>query len=99
MPDERDEFAIRHVASLARLRLSPDEESLYGRQLADILSFARRVLDVDTTGVDAPRPAGAPTLPLRDDAVRPSLEANCALDQAPAAGRGDGLFRVPRVIG
>ena len=99
MPDARDDFAIRHVASLARLRLTPDEETLYGRQLAEILAFARRVLDVDTTSLDSASPAEPGGTALRDDTVRPSLAAGQVLEQVPEAGRGDGMVRVPRVIG
>ena len=100
MPDTRDDFAIRHVAALARLHLTPDEESLYARQLADILAYARRVLDVDTSAAGgAPGPVPAVVSPLRDDEPRRSLEQDQALNQAPPDGQGHGLFRVPRVIG
>ena len=100
MPDERDDFDIRHVAALARLELTPAEESLYARQLAEILAFARRVLHVDTSqhDGDATRPA-AIGVPLRDDTARASLTPEQTLDQAPTDGRQNGLFRVPRVIG
>jgi len=99
MPDARDDFAIRHVASLARLRLTPDEEALYARQLAEILAFARQVNDVDTTALAAAPPETASPRPLREDVARPSLDASLSLDQAPETGRAGGLFRVPRVIG
>jgi len=99
MPNTRDDFAIRHVASLARLRLTADEEVLYARQLGDILAYATDVLRADAAAVTS-TPAGParPTL-LRDDVVRPSVPRAAVIERAPDRSTDEGLFRVPRVIG
>ena len=99
MAGERDVFEIARVASLARLRLTPDEESLYRAQFAGILAYVRQIEAVDTAGIP---PAGgdlAPVEAARPDEVRPPLTADAALANAPDAAAGSGLVRVPRVLG
>ena len=99
MPDEhritREDVA--HVADLARLTLSEQELDRFTDQLAAVLDHARDVEALDTAGV----PPTAHPLPLRnvlrDDEVRPSLDRDEVLAQAPAAE--DGRFAVPPVLG
>ena len=99
MPEEhritRDDVA--HVADLARLTLSDEELDLFTDQLAAVLDHARDVEALDTAGV----PPTAHPLPLRnvlrDDEVRPSLDRDEVLDQAPASEGG--RFAVPPVLG
>jgi aspartyl-tRNA(Asn)/glutamyl-tRNA(Gln) amidotransferase subunit C len=91
----RDDVA--HVAHLARLELSDDELETYTEQLGAILDHAQDVAALDTSGV----PPTAHPLPLenvlRDDVVRPSLDRDEVLAQAPAAEGA--FFRVPRILG
>jgi len=94
MPLTIDE--VRHIARLARLRLSPDEEQRYAEQLSAILDYAARLSSVDTSGVPATATVLPFPSPLRPDEVRPSLTQDQALANAPAAEGG--LFRVPPVL-
>ena len=89
---------VAKIAALANLELDPSEIDLFARQLGDILSYAEQVQQVDTTGV--PPTASVLTRPAaeREDLVRPSLNRNEALANAPDAAL-DAFFRVPRVIG
>jgi aspartyl-tRNA(Asn)/glutamyl-tRNA(Gln) amidotransferase subunit C len=89
---------VLRLARLARLELSEDEVELFGRQLGDILAFARQIQSVDTASVaDAPPgPSGAGL--LRDDTVCDSLDRDRTLSAAPAADRETGLIKVPRVF-
>ncbi len=98
MPDTRDDFAIRHVASLARLQLTKDEETLYARQLGDILAFATQLLRFDANVPGLTPADGVMPAALREDVVRPSVAREIVLESAPDR-TNDGLFRVPRVIG
>ncbi len=88
---------VAHVARLARLRLSDSELEQFTEQLAAVLDHARDVEALDTDGV----PATAHPLPLvnvlRDDVVRPSLDREEVLRQAPAVEAE--RFRVPRILG
>jgi aspartyl-tRNA(Asn)/glutamyl-tRNA(Gln) amidotransferase subunit C len=88
---------VAHVADLARLTLSEQELDRFTDQLAAVLDHARDVEALDTAGV----PPTAHPLPLRnvlrDDEVRPSLDRDEVLAQAPAAEGG--RFAVPPVLG
>lgn len=90
----RDE--VLHVAHLARLSLNPDEIETFTRQLNDILAYMAKLQEVDTEGV----PPLAHVIPLanvfRPDEVRPGLDRDDSLANAPE--RGEGAFVVPRII-
>jgi aspartyl-tRNA(Asn)/glutamyl-tRNA(Gln) amidotransferase subunit C len=90
---------VEAVARLAQLDLTQSEIELFARQLAEFLEYATEVLAVDTTGVEPT--AYVVTRPESDrpDEVRPSLNRDAALANAPDPAIGAGLFRVPRVIG
>lgn len=87
---------VRHVAELARLRLSEAELTLYASQLSAILEYAERLQQVDTSHV----PPTPYILPLSNvmavDAPTPSLENVVALRNAP--DQADGFFRVRAIF-
>lgn len=86
-----------HVAALARLDLTEEEVDLYTRQLGAVLEHAADIAAIDLAGV----PPTAHPLPLlnvlRDDIVRPGVDRDEVLAQAPDTA--DGRFRVPPVLG
>jgi aspartyl-tRNA(Asn)/glutamyl-tRNA(Gln) amidotransferase subunit C len=87
---------VDHVAELARLRLSEEDAGRLTGQLNDILTAMEKLSELDTEGVDPVSHALELTGALREDGVRPSLEREKALANAPAS---DGeSFVVPRVI-
>jgi aspartyl-tRNA(Asn)/glutamyl-tRNA(Gln) amidotransferase subunit C len=92
-----DEIAA--IARLAQLELDPSEIELFRRQLGEILAYADQVQQIDTTGVPATASVVTRHRADRDDVVRPSLDRDVALANAPDAALDAGLFRVPRVIG
>jgi aspartyl-tRNA(Asn)/glutamyl-tRNA(Gln) amidotransferase subunit C len=87
---------VRHIARLARLRLTAEEERRYAEQLSAILDYAERLKGVDTA--DVPPTAGVQDLqaPLRPDIPRPSLPHERAL--ANASATADGMFLVPPIL-
>ncbi|MEY2432048.1 MAG: aspartyl-tRNA(Asn)/glutamyl-tRNA(Gln) amidotransferase subunit [Acidimicrobiaceae bacterium] len=91
----RDDVA--HVARLARLELTDAELELFTSQLAAVLEHAA---DVESLDVDDVPPMMHP-YPLRnvmrDDDVRPGVDRDEVLGQAPAAE--DGRFKVPPILG
>ena len=89
---------VKRVARLAHLDLTDEEQTLFSEQLAQILEYAERLQEVDTTNVSATWHPGTEVGPLRPDTARPSLGNDEALANAPAPGPR-GLFRVPKVIG
>lgn len=89
---------VKALARLARLSLTPDEQALFARQLADIVEYARQVSDVPTQGTSED---GAPTAatPLREDVVEPPLDRLDVIGPAPSSDDAAGLIKVPRVLG
>ena len=91
----RDEVA--HVARLARLELTDDELELFTSQLGAVLEHAADVEALDVRDV----PPTAHPYPLRNvtraDEVRPCVDRDEVLAQAPAAE--DGRFKVPPILG
>ncbi len=94
MPITRDE--IRHVATLAKLRLSPDEEARLATDLGHILDAFARLQALDTSAVPPTAHVEELGAPLRDDVVLNPAAADEALANAPA--RDGRLFRVPKII-
>jgi aspartyl-tRNA(Asn)/glutamyl-tRNA(Gln) amidotransferase subunit C len=93
-----DRAQVRHVARLARLALSPEEEERLAAQLGHVLDYIERLQAVDVSSVAPLSFAGdaAAGLPLREDVPQPSLRRETVLAQAP---QEDGhAFVVPRII-
>ncbi len=89
---------VRHIAALARLQLTPEEEPRMAAQLSAILDYVRQLEELDVSGVEPMThalAAGEDT-PLREDEVLPSLPPEQALANAPA--REGTTFKVPRII-
>jgi len=99
MADELTRADVERIAALASLELTDDEVGMFTRQLGEILSFARQIQTVDTTGVPPTSHVLAGEPVDRDDEPVPSLDRARALAGAPSAAPDKGLFRVPRVIG
>ena len=90
---------VEAIASLAQLELDDTEIDLFGRQLAEILTYVEQLQRIDTTGVPPTASVLSAHAADRDDVVRPSLNRDDAIANAPDGARQAGLFRVPRVIG
>ncbi len=90
-----DESTVHHVARLARLRLSPQEEQVMQRELSGILGHidAIRAMDLD----DVPPTTHVIALEnvLRADVPTPGLSRDEALREANDVV--DGSFGVPRM--
>ena len=87
---------VRHVARLARLHLTADEEARYAAQLSAILDHFALLGGLDTQGVPPMTHAsGEPTL-YRDDVPQPSLGGAAAVANAPES-IGTSVV-VPRII-
>lgn len=99
MPAAFSRADVEKIAALANLELDAAELDLFARQLGDILEYATQVQAIDTTGVPPTASVVAGHGGDRADDVRPSLDRDAALANAPDANPEAGLFKVPRVIG
>ncbi|QGG94670.1 Asp-tRNA(Asn)/Glu-tRNA(Gln) amidotransferase subunit GatC [Actinomarinicola tropica] len=97
MPDPISRDDVAHVADLARLRLTDDELDHFTEQLAAVLDHARDVEGLDVADVPPTAHPYELTNVLRPDEVRPTLDRDEVLAEAPAAEAGQ--FRVPPVLG
>ena len=86
---------VRHIAKLARLKLSAQEEDIYTEQLGKILDYVAELQSVDTTGVQS----AAHILPvnniMRDDHVSSRQSQDMILKGAPDVENN--FFRVPKI--
>lgn len=95
---------VRKIASLARLRFTPEEEVTMAGQLGQIVDYIDQLqrLDAGKPGASAASPApgappaqASPSAPEADDLPRPCLPRESFLANAPATL--DGFLRVPEV--
>jgi aspartyl-tRNA(Asn)/glutamyl-tRNA(Gln) amidotransferase subunit C len=86
---------VKHVAKLARLRLSEKEEILYTEQLGKILEYFDELAAVDTTGIEPMSHPLPLTNVMREDEVEVTLTHDALLKNAPSTE--DEFFRVPKI--
>ncbi|MFO0594623.1 MAG: Asp-tRNA(Asn)/Glu-tRNA(Gln) amidotransferase subunit GatC [Myxococcaceae bacterium] len=89
---------VRHVAKLARLSLTPDEEARLQHDLSKVLDAVDELAKVDTTGVPPTTFAlHASGSAARPDVVQGELTVDQALANAPQ--KHADAFVIPKVIG
>jgi len=96
MPGLIDEGQVRHIAKLARLKLSDDEVRLFAGQLGDILDHFRQLETVNTADVEPLAHPLSVTNVLREDEPGEPFDPNRALQNAPQ--REGSFFKVPPVL-
>ncbi len=87
---------VQHVANLARLKLSLEEEERFTRHLNDILLFFQQLNELDTQDVPPTSHVLDMNNVMREDEMRPSWPREDVLKNAP--DHENGMFRVPAVI-
>jgi aspartyl-tRNA(Asn)/glutamyl-tRNA(Gln) amidotransferase subunit C len=87
---------VRHVARLARLEMSADDEARLQADMSSILAYVEKLNELDTTDVPPTAQVGEAGTPIRDDAVTNHPAPEEMLANAPA--RQGGFFKVPRII-
>ena len=96
MASRLDEAAVRHVAHLARLKITDAEAALFASQLSKVLDYVAQLNKLDTKDVTPTAHALPLSNVFRDDVVRPCWTPDQALHNAP--DRHEGFFRVPKVL-
>ena len=94
MPISVDE--VRHIANLARLKLTAEEEVRYAEQLSAVLDYAARLKELDTAHIPPTSSVLPFKAPLRADEPRPCPPRERMLTNVPE--QEDGMFRVPPVL-
>jgi aspartyl-tRNA(Asn)/glutamyl-tRNA(Gln) amidotransferase subunit C len=94
-----DENLMRKIAKLARLKLTPEEEQAYSKDLSRILDYVEQLGEVKTEGVE-PIVHGFPLEEhFREDKALALSEADTKLLIECSSGALYDQFRVPPMIG
>lgn len=91
-----DKINIHHIAALARLELSPEEEQLFESQLEKIVDHVEKLSELDLSDVPPTDHAVSVVNAIRNDTPRESMTQQAVLSNAPQSARGQ--IVVPRVI-
>jgi aspartyl-tRNA(Asn)/glutamyl-tRNA(Gln) amidotransferase subunit C len=87
---------VRHVARLARLEWSPEEEERLRADMDEMLAYVDKLNELDTKDVAPTTQVGEAGMPMRDDEVTNRPDAEAMLANAPSTERG--YFKVPKII-
>ncbi len=91
-----DREAVRHIATLARIRISDAEGEALVSELGKILAWVEQLGEVDVAGIEPLASVVARHLPRRADAVTDGGMRDRVLLNAPEATLG--FFTVPKVV-
>ena len=87
---------VQHIALLARLELTPDEEAMFAEQLAHILEYIEKLQELDTEGVEPTAHVIDISTPYRQDRVTNEPRTEELLANAPE--RDGNFFKVPKIL-
>jgi len=94
--EEAVKIDVGYVAELARLELTDDEKALFQSQLDGIVGYVEKISEVDVDGVEPMMHGHALVNVFREDEVRPSMDREAALANAPA--RTGDEFLLPKIV-
>lgn len=87
---------LENVAVLSRLSIPADQQERYIQQMDSILTYMDNLAEVDTADVKPTTYALPMQNVFREDVVKPSLDRDLALSNAPL--KEDNYFKVPKVL-
>ena len=87
---------VAHIAHLARLFLSTEEQEKFSLQLNSILEYVEKLNELNTSGIEPTSHVLEIRNLMRDDIQRPSLPVDHALANAP--DWSGNFYRVPKII-
>ncbi len=87
---------VAYVANLARLELTDEEKATFQPQLETIVKYVEKIAAVDVAGVEPMMHGRQLVNAFREDIVRPSLDREIALANAPAKVGDE--FLLPKIV-
>ena len=87
---------VQKVATLSRLKLTPEEQIRFADQLGHILKYVHQLDEIDTKNVEPMAHAGELLNVFREDVPVPSLDRKDALANAPKSNGQ--YFLVPQIL-
>ncbi len=91
-----DQATVRHIARLARIKISDGEAEQLVGELSGILDWVEQLGEVDTDGVAPMTRVVAMTMKTREDAVADGGYPEDIVKNAPSVD--DHFFMVPKVV-
>ena len=91
-----DKIDVRYVAHLARMHLSDEEIARLQPQLEQIVGYVQQLKELDVEGIEPTAHAIPMQNVFRADEVRPCLNHEAVMANAPQAREGQ--FIVPKII-
>jgi aspartyl-tRNA(Asn)/glutamyl-tRNA(Gln) amidotransferase subunit C len=91
-----DEATVRHVARLARIKVTANEAKSLEKELTAILDWVEQLGEVDTSAVEPMTRVESMALPKREDKVTDGEIADLVVQNAPLTE--DHFFLVPKVV-
>lgn len=91
-----DKATVARIASLARIKVTEEEETRLAGELTHILAWIEQLNEVATDDVEPLARFARMKLPMRDDEVTDGGVRNQLLENAPQTARG--FFTVPKVV-
>lgn len=87
---------VKHVAKLANLPISADEEKKFEKQLSEILSYVEKLKEVDTKNVEITSQVTGLENITREDEASSSIAQDDALSNTKS--KHNGFFKVGKVL-
>ena len=87
---------VAYVAELARLELSDEDKAIFQPQLENIVKYVEKISSVDVSNVPPIMHGRAIVNALREDVVRPSMDRELALGNAPLRSATE--FTLPKIV-
>lgn len=87
---------VEYIAELAKLTFKEEELEKFTEQLNEILAYVEKLNELDTTNVEPLSHPVEGSNVFREDVVKPSLDREEALRNAP--DRSELFFKVPKVV-
>lgn len=91
-----DRAQVQKIALLARLHLTPDEETEFTTQLSSILEYFEQLSELDTEGVLPTTRAIELSNITREDTLKTEINPEDMLQLAP--DREESYFKVPQIL-
>jgi len=89
-------FDVKHIAKLANLTISSDEEKKFETQLEGILTYVEKLNEIDTENGQAINQITGLENVTRDDTTAPSLTQEAALSGT--KNTHNGFFKVKGIL-
>lgn len=87
---------VEYVANLARLLLNDAEKRVFQEQIGEIVGYIHNISSLDLSGIEPTSHAHPVTNVFRADAVKPGLDHDEVLKNAPEVMEAQ--FKVPRIV-